>query len=320
MVFVRHEYFQNLRPVDPTDTSTKYVTIESGDTVKQIADNLESSEVIRSAQAFEWYISSHNYRNRLQAGTYSLSKSENVQQIADKLVNGRVAADLVTILPGKRIDEIRQAFIKSGFEANAVDAALRSDNYRATNPALADNPETADLEGFLYPESFQKTAETDPKQIIEASLAEMQKRLTTDVRKGFVAQGLTVYQGVILASIVEQEVSRDQDRPQVAQVFLTRLKNNMLLGSDVTARYGSIRSGVIPSLTYDSPYNTHLHKGLPPGPISNVTESSLKAVAHPSKTDWVYFVTGDDGTTHFSKTLEEHEALTAQYCRELCGS
>jgi UPF0755 protein len=318
-VFVRREYFQNLQPVDSSNHSTQYVTIASGSAVNQIADQLQRARLIRSSEAFEWYISSHNYRDKLQAGTYKLSPSETVQQIVDKLVKGKVAADLITILPGKRLDEIRQAFISAGFNTAAVDEALKAGQYRADYPALADNPATADLEGFLYPESFQKTTTTDPRQIIGASLDEMQQHLTPDIRNGFVSQGLTVYQGVILASIVEQEVSHPQDRPQVAQVFLKRLRSNIALASDATAKYGAIKAGVTPSLDYDSAYNTYLHKGLPPTPISNVTESALKAVAHPANTDWLYFVSGDDGTTYFSHTLQEHEALTQKYCHRLCG-
>lgn len=318
MVVVRHVYFENLRPVS-NNTTTQYVTIATGSTVSQIAHQLAKAGLIRSAQSFEWYISSHNLREKLQAGTYSIARSESVQQIVDQLAHGKVALDLVTILPGKRVDEIRQAFIKAGFATPAVDGALNIDSYRTTYPALADNPAGSTLEGFLYPDTFQKTATTDPKVIIGASLDEMQQHLTTDVRRGFANQGLTVYQGVVLASIVEQEVPKQTDRNQAAQVFLKRLHTDMMLGSDVTARYGAIHAGFTPSLDYDSPYNTLLHKGLPPGPISNVSDSSLKAVAHPAATDWLYFVAGDDGTTYFSKTLQEHQALTQKYCHKLCG-
>jgi UPF0755 protein len=314
VVVVRHTYFENLRAVSSQNVK-QYVTITPGSTFGQI----ENLGLIRSSQAFEWYVSSHNDRDKLQAGTYSLYKNETVQQIVYKLVNGKVAADLITILPAKRIDEIRQAFITAGFSPAAVDVALQSNQYREHYPALADQPATADLEGFLYPDSFQKTATTDPKQIIGASLTEMQKHLTTDIRKGFAAQGLTVYQGVTLASIVEQEVSKQSDRNQVAQVFLKRLKIGMSLGSDVTARYGAVRAGATPSLNYDSAYNTLLHKGLPPGPISNVSDSSLQAAAYPAGTDWLYFVTGDDGTTYYSNTLEGHQALTQKYCHIRCG-
>ena len=114
-------------------------------------------------------------------------------------------------------------------------------------------------------------------------------------------------------------MSKQSDRSQAAQVFLKRLKSDISLGSDVTAYYGALLAGQKPSVNYDSPYNTHLHKGLPPGPISNVSASSLNAVAHPADTDWLFFVTGDDGTTHFTRTLEDHEAATAQYCHKLCS-
>ena len=92
----------------------------------------------------------------------------------------------------------------------------------------------------------------------------------------------------------------------------------MQLGSDVTAFYRSELAGKGQDVTYDTPYNTRIHTGMPPTPISNVSKSSLEAVAHPASTDWVFFVAGDDGVTHFSKTVEEHEALTKKYCIKLC--
>jgi UPF0755 protein len=198
-----------------------------------------------------------------------------------------------------------------------VDKALYPAQY-ADHPALADKPTNASLEGYLYPDSYQKTADTKPETIIRASLDEMQKHLTPELRAAMSKQGLTVHEGVVLASIVEQEVSKKADKPTVAQVFLLRLKKGMPLGSDVTAFYGSIKAGQAPSVSYDSPYNTRLHPGLPPGPISNVSQASLEAVANPAGSDYLYFVAGDDGNTYFSHTNEEHEALTKQYCKKLC--
>ncbi len=315
---VQRWYNAQLRPVDAS-TTKQYITIASGSSVTSIAKQLHTAKLIRSAQAFSWYVSAHNDRDRLQAGTYSFASSQSTSEIADTIASGKVATNLVTILPGKRLDQIRQAFISAGFQPSAVDAALSVAQYRADYPALADNPSSASLEGFLYPDSFEKTATTDPKQIIEESLTEMQQHLTSDIRSSFAREGLTVYQGVTLASIVEQEVSNQDDRNQAAQVFLSRLKQGMALGSDVTAYYGAIMAGAAPSTDYDSPYNTLLHKGLPPGPISNVNDSALTAVAHPASTDWLYFVTGDDGVTHFAKTLDEHNANVAKYCHKLCS-
>jgi UPF0755 protein len=147
----------------------------------------------------------------------------------------------------------------------------------------------------------------------------MNKQMSPTIRNAFASEGLTPYQGLTLASIVEQEVSTQADRNQVAQVFLARLAQGMPLGSDVTAYYGALSAGQTPSVNYDSPYNTLLHKGLPPTPISSVSVSSLNAVAHPAKTSWLYFVTGDNGVTYFSKTLAQHQQLTQQYCHKLCS-
>ena len=155
--------------------------------------------------------------------------------------------------------------------------------------------------------------------IVEKALAEMQSKLTPDLRASYARQGLSVFQALTLASIIEREVSAPVDRAQAAQVFLKRLKNDIRLESDVTALYGAVLDGQTPSVTYESAYNTYTHKGLPPGPISTVSESSLKAVAHPANTDWQYFVAGDNGNTYFSKTLDEHNALTKQYCQKLCN-
>lgn len=316
---VRYEYTKNLQPVSSSH-QVHNVTVLLGSSASSIAKQLKQSGLIRSSAAFEWYVNSHEYRDKLQAGTYSFMPSQSTPQIVEALVNGKVATDLVTILPGQRLGQIRDTFIKSGFKPAAVDTALKAGQYRDAFPALADNPPSAGLEGFLYPDSYQKTANTDPKQIVQEALSEMQEHLTVELRNGFAKHGLTTYQGVTLASIIEQEVAESADKPKVAQVFLKRLHSGMTLGSDVTAYYGAIKDGQTPSLNYDSPYNTHLHKGLPPGPISAVSESSLHAAAHPAKTDWLYFVAGDNDKTYFSKTLEQHNANVDKYCHKKCSA
>lgn len=316
-VIVRQSYQANLQPVS-NDKTKHVVTIAPGSTTAAIADALKAKGVIKSDWAFEWYVRNHELRDELKAGTYLFSQSQSVPDIVDTLVDGKVATDLVTILPAQRLDQIRATFIKAGFSEQSVDAALDPTQY-ADHPALRDKPKDASLEGYLYPESFQKTGATKPSDIVRLSLDEMNLRLTADVRQAISKQGLTLHQAIILASIVEKEVSNNADRSQVAQVFLKRYRDNMMLGSDVTAFYGAIKAGQAPSVVFDSPYNTRLHVGLPPGPISNVSESSLKAVAFPAQTDWVYFVAGDDGKTYFSKTLDEHNALVQQHCKKLCS-
>jgi UPF0755 protein len=318
-VFIAHNlYNKGLGPVS-TSQQTQIFTVKQGTTVKQIAQNLEDEKLIRSAWAMELYVHSKELTEKLQAGTYALSPSDGTPKIIKTMSQGVVATRLVTILPGQRIDQVRASLINDGFSPDAVDAALVPSQY-SDLPALAIKPANVNtLEGLLWPDSFQKDPTTSPEVIIRESLVAMGEHLTPDIQASFARQGLTTYQGVTLASILIQEVNKPADQSQAAQVFYKRLKSDMVLGSDVTARYGAIAAGRAPSLTYESPYNTLKVKGLPPSPISTISQGALNAAANPAATDWLYFVAGDDGVTHFSKTFEEHEALADKYCHKLCG-
>lgn len=315
----RHYYLANLKPLSNSE-NFELITVQSGATVKQIADELETKKVIRKSWAFQWYVRNSEARDTLQAGTYSLRPSQSVEEIVDIMTKGAIATDWITILPGKRLDEVKSAMINSGFKPEDVQAAFNPQLYE-DHPALVDKPRGASLEGYLYPETFQKNAQTSPEVIIRASLDQMQSYLTPELRANIVKQGLTVHQGVILASIVEREVTNNnpEDRPKVAQVFLKRLKGDILLQSDATASYGAVLAGEEPSSRYDSAYNTYANKGLPPTPISNVTQSSLQAVANPAPTDFLYFVSGDNDINYFSRTIAEHEAFVKAYCQRKCG-
>ena len=315
---VRHVYNNDLQPVSASQT-TQIFTVSSGDSVKTIANNLQSAHLIRSAWAMQLYVHSKELAAQLQAGTYAFSPSEGTVSLVTTLTKGKVTTRLVTILPGRRIDQLRADLINDGYSPTAVDQALNPAQY-ADLPVLAFKPAGVNtLEGLLWPDSFDKDQDTPPSYIIRESLTEMGKHLTSDVQAAFAAEGRTTYQGLTLTSIVEQEVSKPADQPQVAQVFLSRLKSNATLGSDVTADYGAIAAGKSPSLSYDSPYNTLIHTGLPPTPISTISTSALAATTHPAATSWLYFVTGDDGTTYFSTTLQQHQQQTQQYCHKLCG-
>ncbi len=317
---VRTNYQNNLKPVS-TDTQTTIITIQPGSGVSEVASLLQQRGLIKSVSSFEWYVRTRNVLNQLQAGSYAISPSYNVEKVVDIIITGKVATDLLTILPSQRLDQIQASFVTSfarfGVSKSAVDKAFDPALY-ASHPALTDKPASASLEGYLYPESFQRTAATLPQTMITASLDQMAAALTQDIRAGIAKQGLTLHEAVILASIVEKEVSNPDDKPKVAQVFLKRLRSGMMLGADPTAYYGAEISGLTRSVFTDTPYNTRMHVGLPPGPISNVTSSSLKAVANPATTDYLYFVAGDNGITYFSKTNAEHEALAAEHCKKSC--
>jgi UPF0755 protein len=328
---LKHWYQSNLRPLS-RQSSEVVVAIPAGYSTEAIAKLLQSESVIKNATAFEWYIRFAHLRDSLQAGEYTLDPSLSVQQITDMLANGKVNTKLFTILPAHRdengtyvssLDQIKATFLDDGFSQSEIEAAFDPFLY-ANHPALATKPAEASLEGYLYPESYQMTSSTTVRDIIEMSLDQMDLALTADILAGFAQQGLTQFQGITLASIVEQEASSFTDRQIVAGVFLNRLKIGMTLGSDVTYHYIAAITGQDPTPFIDSPYNTRMYAGLPPGPISNVSSSSLEAVANPTPSDYLFFVAGDpiDGisTIYFSKTQAEHEALARQYCIELCST
>ena len=318
-IFVtKHVYNHDLNPVSDSQKSQVF-TVKEGSSVKEISDNLETAHLIRSTWAFQLYVHSKELGAKLQAGSYAFSPNEDTPTIVGILTKGRVSTELVTILPGQRIDQIRASLINYGFKPADVDSALSPAQY-ADLPVMAFKPAgVTTLEGLLWPDSWYKDATSPPSDIIRQSLEEMGQHLTPDVQAAFAAENLTVYRGLTLASIVGQEVSRPGDQTQAAQVFLSRLKANSTLGSDVTADYGSIEAGRAPSLSYDSPYNTLIHAGLPPTPISSINSSSLYAATHPAATSWLYFVAGDDGTTYFSTTLQQQQANTQKYCHKLCS-
>jgi UPF0755 protein len=310
-------YSNNLKPVSSSN-AIDFFTVEPGSGVHQIARDLKEAELIRSINAFETYVTANNYRGKLQAGTYRISASMSVQTIVAKMVGGDVAKHLLTILPGKRLGEIQQAFSRAGYSQDEIKTAFNPALYTG-HPTLANKPVGASLEGYLYPDSYQKLSSTPASTIVRQSLDEMSKYLTNDIVNGFKSQGLDVSQGITLASIVLKETDSSTDQPIVAQVLLTRLARGMALQADATAWYASDIAGQPRSLQVDSPYNTYLHPGLPPGPISNVTREALKAVARPATSTYTYYFTGEDCKMHYTHSLEEHEEAIARHGVKSCS-
>lgn len=323
VLFLRQAYIENLKPAG-TSMETQEIVVQKGATLREVSIALEDAKLIQNRFVFELYARYGGGRGELRAGTYALRPNMSVQEIVSIITDGKVVTSLFTILPGQRLDQIRTAFIEADFNSESVDAALDPAQY-ADHSVYSYLPAGASLEGLLYPDSFQRTSETTPAEIIRQSLDLMEEKLTTDIAAGFARAGLSVYEGIIVASIVEREVTakNPDDRPMVARVFLNRIAQNMKLGSDVTAIYGATVAGqdmtVNESIGFDSPYNTRIRTGLPPGPISNVSVSSLSAVANPADHDYLYFVSGDDGLTYYAKTYEEHLRNVDNHCFDLCN-
>lgn len=315
IVGVNKWYNESLQPLSVIATENVSVEIPEGSNARDIGKLLDEKELIRNATAFAWYVDREGLRQQLQAGTYQLNAAYSVPDIVTILAEGKIDTSLVTIIPGKRLDEIRSALIKSDFDAAEVDAAL---NKSYNHPLLASRPKNASLEGYIFPETYQLTSGSSLDSLFTRAFDEFYSLINQDMKDGFRDNNLNLYEAITLASIIEKEVDNDKDRPIVAQIFLKRLNEGLRLDSDVTFFYAAAIDGQKPTVDYDSPYNTRVNAGLPPGPISNFSISALQAVAAPANTDYLYFVAGDDGKTYFAKTLEKHEENVQKYCIELC--
>lgn len=310
-------YAYNLSPRDSHAARTK-ISLPVGSNAAQIAEILKNNNVIRSTSAFRIYLELTRTKNNLQAGSYRLSASQSVGQIVHDLVTGHTDAFNVTIPPGLTLVDIKKVLQKSGFSSGEIDQAFTK---QYTHPLLATKPAGVNLEGYIYPETYQVDGDTTVESLLIRTFDQFEKVLTQNNLPALLqAHGLTLHQGITLASIVQKEASSPTDQTKVAQVFEKRLGEGSNLGSDVTYIYAAKLLGVEPSVSLDSPYNTRLHAGLPPGAIANFNLTALMAVAQPAATSYLYFVAGDDGTTHFASTFDEHQANIKKYCHTLCAS
>ncbi|MDB5167243.1 MAG: Endolytic murein transglycosylase [Candidatus Saccharibacteria bacterium] len=313
--------------IAPLGTNTQklvVVKIDSGSTPKQIGQLLQGHSVIRSGLAFDIYTRISGKRSDLQAGTYRLSPAESTSQIVDHLVKGDVDQFSITFLPGATVKQDRQVLLDAGYSAIEVDLAL-ADTY--DSPLFENKPASADLEGYIYGETYNFTAGTSVSDILKRTFTQFYSVLSADnIISGIKAQGLNLYQGITLASIVQKEIGSPTsttpttDQKQVAQVFYSRLATGMNLGSDVTYQYAADKLGVPRDPNLDSPYNTRRYPGLPPGPISVPGITALKAVAAPATTDYLFFLSGDDNVTYFAHTDAEHQANIKAHCAIKCST
>ena len=304
-------YQYQLRPVSAS-THGKLIIIERGMSVDTISNRLEQAQLIKSATAFSLYVTIHGLRGRLQSGAYDLHPNQSSRAIAKMITKGQTASKKLTIPEGFTISAIRARVATYGIDPSAFDAALQQD---LTGTQAARRPAGTSLEGYLFPDTYTITPATTATTLVRAMVDHFDTRVTPDVVAGFAAQGLSLQQGVTLASVVEREVSGAADQKLVAGVFLNRLKAGQKLQSDVTVDYAAAILGKSFNLQLNSPYNTYVVPGLPIGPICNPGLATMQAVAHPTASNYYYFVAGKDGKTHYAETVDQHNANVQKYLR-----
>ncbi|HEU4715893.1 MAG TPA: endolytic transglycosylase MltG, partial [Candidatus Saccharimonadales bacterium] len=269
-------YNLSLQPVNSKDTARTRIEITEGMSPSAIGTLLEKDKLIRSKFAFDIYTRLSGTRSQLQAGSYTLSPSQTTQSIVADIVSGRINQFSLTFLPGATVDEDKAALVKSGYSKAEVDAAF---NKTYDHPLFATKPASADLEGYIFGETYQFKGDATVEQILLRAFDEYYKVVKDqNLVAAFKKQGLTLYEGITLASIIQREVPDATDQKQVAQIFLKRYRSDMTLGSDITAYYGADKLGVERTVAVDTPYNTRIHKGLPPGPIATPGITALEAV------------------------------------------
>ena len=302
-------YRQQLLPVVDSGEQ-QFVNIEQGMSSAQIARMLQDEGLIRDYMAFRIHARASNASHRIQAGFYTLSPAQSTPEIMQSLISGSVAENSIQIPSGMELEQIKGVLEEAGFDRNDIDRALSAEyDY----PVLRDRPSGATLEGYLFPDTYVISGNGDARSFIDMVLANMQSQLDEGVIEKWDEFGLNIHEGLTLASIIQKEVPSSGEKEKVSQVFHTRLDRGMMLQADPTYMYGARQMGVSASPSLDSPYNTYRHTGLPPGPISNVERSALEASANPASTQYLFFVTGDDGVTRFSETQAQHDQYILQY-------
>lgn len=295
---------------------TVLFTVEKGQGLDQISTALQEAGFDVSPFLLKMYAAMDGSSSSFFAGTFEIPRSSSTIDIVELLTSGEVSNEqVITIVEGLTIRQIGAYLEDEGildadeFIATAQNADVTQLYPSSTYTALADKPASASLEGYLFPDTYRVYTESSATQIIQKLLDNFEAQVTAEIRSGFTEQGLTTYEAVTLASIVEREVRTTADRKIAAGIFLSRLRLGIALQSDATVNYVTGKQALQPSLDdleADSEYNTYKHRGLPPGPISNPSLASLRAVADPTETDYLYFLSKPDGTTVFSETYEEH--------------
>jgi len=299
--------------VTPYGPSTEtFVDIVPGTGTQAIAAQLERSGVIRSRYGFD--LLRELKGGKLKAGEYRFDHPAPMTEVYARLVRGDVYTRAVTIPEGYNIFDIAQAVEDAGLGSrDAFLAAARQHTELIAEWMPPGAPRPQSLEGYLFPDTYRFSRHTTPEQMLSAMVHRF-RQVSTQL-------GITgdVSQTVIMASLVEKEVSQDGERPLVAGVFVNRLAQGMPLATDPTVIYAALldnrwRGSIYASdLQSPSPYNTYRHAGLPPGPICNPGAAALKAAIAPTKTDYLYFVSDAAGHSRFSAGLKEHAEQVQEY-------
>lgn len=301
-------------PVVPTakHPPSKVVVITEGAPFQQVAALLERERLIKSRSAFVILGKSQSADRKVHAGEYELNAGMTPSEILSKLLSGQVLLHPLTIPEGLTLTQIADLVSQQGFTDHAEFLRLAKD--RAFIASLGIRADT--LEGYLYPNTYKFPRTVKAREVLVAMVEQLRQVVGPDLLIRMQELKMTLHEVLTLASVIEKETGFGGERPEISAVFHNRLKQHIPLQSDPTVIYGlpafdgNLRKK---DLSSPSPYNTYRVKGLPPGPIANPGIQAIRATLYPSDSRALYFVSRNDGTTQFSKTLTEHNQAVEKY-------
>lgn len=296
--------------------TSKRFEVRRGESTQIILRHLQRDGMLRD----EWipliYMKVFRSRDSLKAGVYEFDEPLAPVDVIDKLVRGDVILKSITVREGLDRFAIAKIFAAEGLGSEDEWKKITGEADLIRDIA----PDASSLEGYLFPDTYKFDPGTPAETIVKTMVANFRKHWGNEI--AFITTGLDPHQTVTLASIVETEAQRPEERPVVASVYLNRVRRRMLLGADPTVIYalkldgrwnGNIRKV---DLQIDSPYNTYRFPGLPPGPVANPGLASLRAAAAPATTPYLYFVARNDGSHVFSTNIAEHNRNVEKYQRQ----
>ena len=302
-----------------------FVGIEPGDSAAVIARRLAAAGIVTDEWTFRFAAWRAGRDRDLQAGEYFFAAPVSPLEAVAKIADGRVHLRAITFPEGLRLPEMAAIFERQGvgsaraFAAAAADAKLIADL----------DPDAADLEGYLFPETYSLPRHATAGDLVAAMVAQFRAVFDDELRARAAARGLSVRETVTLASVIQKETGRRAEHALVSAVFNNRLRIGMPLQSDPTVIYALRSAGVYDgnltraNMQIDSPYNTYRHRGLPPGPIAAPGRAVLHAALEPAEATYLYFVSRNDGTHAFADTLREHNrnvrAFQVEHFRRRAG-
>jgi len=302
-------------PLHPSATENSF-SVAPGESVTSVAERLESLGFIANSKAFYDYVVYTGIDLTIQSGNFTISPAQSIIDIAKALQKYSPTDATLVILPGWRMEEIAASLPTSGLDIapEAFPSAAQ------TPPQVLDFASPKTMEGFFLPDTYTLPRDTTLDKLLNTIARNFTVHLTSEMQAGFKNQGLTIYEAITLASMVERESVHNEEMPLIASVFFNRLKIGMTLGSDPTVQYALGYDALantwwknplsLKDLKFDSPYNTYIYSGLPPAPISNPSLDALRAVAFPETSQYYYFQANCDGSGYhnFAITFEEHLA------------